>query len=70
MIYAVAVLAPFLALLVRGKWVQALLSLILQLTLIGWVPAMIWAILVINNDNSERRHREMLATLRNDKSVG
>lgn len=67
MIYAVAVLFPFLALLVRGKWVQALLSLILQLTLIGWVPAMIWAILVINNDNSERRHREMLATLRQDK---
>lgn len=66
MIYAIAVIFPFLALLMRGKWVQAVLSLILQITLIGWVPAMIWAILVINNDNAERRHREMLATLRND----
>jgi hypothetical protein len=55
--------------LVRGKWVQALLSLILQLTLIGWVPAMIWAILVINNDNAERRHAEMLTTLRKDNAA-
>jgi uncharacterized membrane protein YqaE (UPF0057 family) len=64
MIYLLAILLPFMALLVRGKWVQALLCLLLQITVLGWVPAAIWAILVVNNDNSERRHREMLATLR------
>ena len=64
MIYAVAVLLPFLALLLRGKVVQGLLCLVLQLTVLGWLPATVWAIVVINNDNAERRHREMLDTVR------
>ena len=68
MIYALAVLLPFLALLVRGKIFQSMLCLILQITLIGWLPATIWAVLVINNDNAERRHNETLQALGMNKS--
>ena len=64
MIYAVAILLPWLALLLRGKVFQGILCLILQITMIGWIPATIWAIVVINNDNQDRRHREMLAAVK------
>jgi uncharacterized membrane protein YqaE (UPF0057 family) len=67
MIFALAVLLPFLALLLRGKIVQSILCLILQVTLIGWIPAVIWAVLVIQNDNAERRHKEVIATLKSHK---
>jgi hypothetical protein len=36
---------------------------VLQLTLLGWIPAAMWAVLVVNNDNADRRHREMLSAL-------
>jgi uncharacterized membrane protein YqaE (UPF0057 family) len=60
---ALAILLPWLALMLRGRIFQGLLCLILQVTLIGWIPAAIWAALVVNNDNQERRHRELLRTL-------
>jgi uncharacterized membrane protein YqaE (UPF0057 family) len=63
-IYLLAILLPFLALLLRGKLFQGVLCLVLQLTVIGWIPATLWAILVINNDNAERRHRETIEALR------
>ena len=64
MIYALAILLPWLALMLKGKLVQGILCLVLQITLIGWLPATIWAIVVINNENGERRHREMLEAVR------
>jgi uncharacterized membrane protein YqaE (UPF0057 family) len=63
MMYAVAVIVPFLALLLRGKVFQGIVCLILQVTLIGWLPAAIWAVMVVHNDNQERRHREMMGSL-------
>ena len=61
MIYLLAILLPFLALLLRGRIFQGILCLILQITVLGWIPAAIWAVLVINNDKAERRHRDMMA---------
>jgi uncharacterized membrane protein YqaE (UPF0057 family) len=72
MIYALAILLPFLALALRGKIFQSILCLILQFTVLGWILAALWAVLVVHNDNAERRHKEMLATLtaRNDAGGG
>ncbi len=39
-------IAPWLAMFLRGKYLQGILCIILQLTLLGWVPATIWALLV------------------------
>jgi len=61
---AVAILLPWLALFLRGRIFQGILCLILQITLIGWIPAAIWALVVVNNDNQERRHQEMLNAVR------
>jgi uncharacterized membrane protein YqaE (UPF0057 family) len=60
---AVAILLPWLALMIRGYMFQGLICLLLQITLIGWLPAAIWALVVVNNDNQERRHRELLDSL-------
>jgi uncharacterized membrane protein YqaE (UPF0057 family) len=60
-----AILLPWLALLLRGHIFQAILCLILQITVLGWIPAAVWAVLVINNDNEERRHQEMMRALQN-----
>ncbi|MDB5397998.1 MAG: hypothetical protein QOF70_728 [Acetobacteraceae bacterium] len=61
---AVAVLLPWLALLLRGRTLQATFCLGLQLTLVGWIPAAIWAVRVVNNDRRDRQYREMLRLLR------
>jgi uncharacterized membrane protein YqaE (UPF0057 family) len=61
----VAILLPWLALLLRGHIFQAALCLGLQLTILGWIPAAIWAVIVVNNDAQERRHHELMRMLHN-----
>ncbi len=67
MIYLLAIFLPPLAFLLRGKIFQAILCLILQITLIGWLPAAIWAVLVINNQNANRRHQEIIKGMHYNK---
>ncbi|WP_018109107.1 YqaE/Pmp3 family membrane protein [Bacteroides propionicifaciens] len=40
----IAILVPWLSFFMRGKIFAGLLCLILQITLIGWLPAAIWAV--------------------------
>lgn len=53
--YFIALFFPAAALLMCGKWVQAVLALLLQATLIGWLPATVWAFLVINSHHADKR---------------
>jgi uncharacterized membrane protein YqaE (UPF0057 family) len=59
----VAVLLPWLALLLHKHVFQAAFCLGLQLTVLGWIPAAIWAVMVINDDRRERQYRQMLRLL-------
>jgi uncharacterized membrane protein YqaE (UPF0057 family) len=61
---AVAVLLPWLALMLSKRFFQAAFCLGLQLTVLGWIPAAIWAVLVVNDDRRQRQYREMLRVLR------
>jgi uncharacterized membrane protein YqaE (UPF0057 family) len=61
---AVAVLLPWLALLLHKRVFQAAFCLGLQLTVVGWVPAAIWAVLVVNEDRRARQYGQMLRVLR------
>lgn len=61
---AVAVLLPWLALLLEGHVFQAAFCLGLQLTVVGWVPAAIWAVSVVNRARRDREYRQMLRLLR------
>ena len=59
----VAILMPCLALLLGGHVFQAAFCLGLQLTLIGWIPAAIWAVIVVNRDEQQRRYRALVNRL-------
>lgn len=58
--YMLAVLFPPLALLLCGRVMSAIFCLLLMFTLVGWIPAAIWAWTAITQTENERRHRELL----------
>jgi uncharacterized membrane protein YqaE (UPF0057 family) len=55
----IAVLIPWLSFFLRGKIFTGILCLILQLTIFGWLPAAIWAVVSRSNALTERRIRKM-----------
>lgn len=62
--YLIAILLPPLGLLMAGKVFQAILSLILMLTVIGWPVAAVWAVLVVLNHDEDRRTDRVVRELR------
>lgn len=54
-----AILLPWLSFLVRGKILSGVVCLILQCTLIGWLPAALWAAFSLSHARTEKRLREM-----------
>lgn len=58
--YVLAILLPPLGLLSVGKPLQALLCLILWVTILGWPIAAIWSLLVVNSVETESRVRRVL----------
>jgi uncharacterized membrane protein YqaE (UPF0057 family) len=63
-VIVIAILMPFLALLIDGRVFQAAFCLGLQLTLIGWIPAAIWAVVTVNRSARDRRYRAMVGRVR------
>jgi TM2 domain-containing membrane protein YozV len=55
-----AILIPFLSFFVRGKILTGIICLLLQLTVIGWIPAAIWAVMSLNNDRAEKRNNKLI----------
>ena len=60
----IAILLPWLSFLLRGKILSGLLCLILQITLIGWLPAAAWAVVSLQNARAERRNRRLIEAIR------
>ncbi len=58
-----AILLPGISMIFRGHFFKGLLCGMLHITLIGWIPAAIWAVASYNEDQAEKRHRETLAVL-------
>jgi uncharacterized membrane protein YqaE (UPF0057 family) len=61
--YLFAIVFPPLALLLCGKWFQAILAFVLQITLIGWIPASIWALFVVQSHLADLRNERLIAAL-------
>ena len=57
----IAILLPFLAFFTIGRPVAGIICLILQITLIGWLPAAIWAVYALGQYNTDKKIREALA---------
>lgn len=63
--YLVAILLPPLAVLMKGKPIQAALNLLL--TLLGWIPGIIHAVLVVNAANADARNKRLERAIRDSK---
>jgi uncharacterized membrane protein YqaE (UPF0057 family) len=62
--YLLALVLPPLAMLTCGKPVEAVICLLLQVTVLGWIPASIWAVLTVSSHAADRRNREIVRALR------
>lgn len=51
----IAILIPWLSFLLRGKIFAFIICLILQITIIGWIPAAIWAVISLQNERADNR---------------
>ncbi len=47
--YLIAFFCPWIAFFTIGKVFQGLLCLLLQITLIGWIPAVIWSFFSVSD---------------------
>jgi len=47
-----------------GKPLQGILCLLLQITLIGWIPATIWAFASISSFNADRRTDKLIQAVK------
>ena len=54
----IAIFLPFLSFFFIGKSVQGIICLILQLTVIGWIPAAIWAVYALSQYNTDKKIAE------------
>lgn len=64
----IAIFFPFLSFLLRGRIFTGIICLILQITLIGWIPAAIWAVISLQNARADRRTDRMIRAMKKHNS--
>ena len=55
----IALLIPFFLFFTIGRPIAGIICLILQLTLIGWIPAAIWAVYSLSQFNTDKKIDEL-----------
>ena len=56
-----AIFLPFMVFFTIGRPVAGIICLILQLTLLGWIPAALWAVYALSQDKTEKKIEEALS---------
>lgn len=51
----IAIFLPFLLFFTIGRPIAGIICLILQLTLIGWIPAALWAVYALSQYNTDKK---------------
>ncbi|WP_230392516.1 YqaE/Pmp3 family membrane protein [Flavobacterium sp. LC2016-01] len=64
MMTIIAIFFPSLSFLLRGKIFTAIICLILQITLIGWIPAAIWAVISLQNSRADKRNEKLIKAMK------
>jgi hypothetical protein len=57
----IAILLPFLLFFTIGRPLAGIICLILQITVIGWLPAAIWAVYALSQYNTDKKIADALA---------
>jgi uncharacterized membrane protein YqaE (UPF0057 family) len=63
----IAILIPWFSFFLRGRILTGILCLILQITLIGWIPAAIWAVVSLQNAREDRRTKKIVRAINRNK---
>ena len=58
----IALFLPWLTFFTIGKPISGIVCLILQLTLIGWIPATIWAVYALSQYKTDKKIAKALAS--------
>ena len=58
----VALILPWLTFFTIGRPIAGLVCLILQITLIGWIPATIWALMAVSDYKTDRKIEKLVKT--------
>lgn len=53
-----AIFLPFVVFFTIGRPIAGIICLILQITLIGWIPAALWAVYALSQWNTDRKIAE------------
>ena len=61
--YLVALFFPWLTFFTMGKVFQGFLCLLLQITVIGWLPATIWAFVAVGSYNADKRTDRIVSAI-------
>jgi uncharacterized membrane protein YqaE (UPF0057 family) len=56
----IAFLLPWLTFFTIGRPVAGVICLVLQLTLLGWIPATIWAVYALSQYNTNEKIRRVV----------
>jgi uncharacterized membrane protein YqaE (UPF0057 family) len=51
----IAILLPFLLFFTIGRPLAGIICLILQITLIGWIPAALWAVYALSQWSTDKK---------------
>ena len=65
MSYILALFLPWLAVMLKGRIFTGIVLLILQLTVIGWLPATVVAFFVISDAHKKRSLDDAVSKLQN-----
>jgi len=60
----IAILFPFISFFLRGRILTSIICLILQITVIGWIPAAIWAVISLQNARADKRNKKLVNALK------
>lgn len=53
-----AIFLPFICFFTIRKYFQGIVCLLLQITLIGWIPAAIWAMYALSNWKTDQKFKK------------
>jgi len=57
----IALILPWLTFFTIGRPISGIICLILQITLIGWLPAALWAVYSLSQYNTDKKIAKALA---------
>lgn len=58
----IAILLPFLCFFTIGRPIAGIICFLLQITLIGWLPAAIWAVYALSQFKTDKKRASALDT--------